>query len=79
VGGLLPPPDQRERAYPDAVEEILTFLGAQCVEFAAELEGGADSRQLLWSRVMTASLIDLVLFRLYDLSREERERIQCLD
>jgi hypothetical protein len=82
IGGLLPSDSVRGpevREYPDAVEEILTFLGERCVEYSAQLEAGADSRQLLWARVMTASLLDLVLSRLYGLSPEEHERIECLE
>ena len=62
--------------HPDAVEEILTFLGDRYESITAELENGADSRRLVWARAMTAHLIDLVLFRLYRLSPAEQERLE---
>lgn len=67
------------RAFPEAVEEILTFLGERCAEFSAELEAGADSQRVLWARAMTLRLLDLVLYRLYRLSASEREAVEALD
>lgn len=62
------------RPHPDAVEEILTFLGERYAETTAELEAGADSQKLVWARAMTARLVDLVLYRLYRVSPAEQER-----
>jgi hypothetical protein len=61
---------------PDVVEEVLLFLGERYSFLTAELEGGADSQRVVWARAMTAHLTDLVLYRLYALSPEERERIE---
>jgi hypothetical protein len=66
------------RPHPDAVEEILTFLGARYSAFSTELEAGADSERLVWARAMTARLIDLVLYRLYRLSPAEREAVESV-
>jgi hypothetical protein len=63
------------RAYPEVVESILTFLGERLASFTADLEGGADSQQVVWARAMTADLIDLVLYRLYRLSPAERDHV----
>jgi hypothetical protein len=63
------------RPHPDAVEEILAFLGERYALTTAELENGIDSRRVVWARAMTARLIDLVLYRLYRLTPAERERL----
>jgi len=65
--------------HPDAVEEILTFLGERYAEATAELEGGADSQDVVWARLMTRHLIDLSLFRLYRLGRAEQEMLEARD
>ncbi|HEU0013423.1 MAG TPA: hypothetical protein VFQ45_07050 [Longimicrobium sp.] len=65
------------RPHPDAVEEILSFLGERFAEATAELEAGADSQKLVWARAMTSRLVDLVLYRLYRLSPAERERLEA--
>jgi hypothetical protein len=67
------------RPHPDAVEEILGFLGERFAEATAELEAGADSQRLVWARHMTARLIDLVLYRLYRLTPAEQERLESAD
>lgn len=67
----------RARPHPDAVEAILTFLGERHAACAAELEAGADSERLVWARLMTAHLVDLVLYRLYGLSPAEREEVEA--
>ncbi|MEX2571564.1 MAG: hypothetical protein WD737_09660 [Gemmatimonadota bacterium] len=64
------------RPHPDVVEEILLFLGERYAEATAGLEQGADSENLVWARVMTAQLIDLVLYRLYGLTGAEREALE---
>ncbi len=64
------------RPHPDAVEEILAFLGERHAAFRAELEQGIDSQKVVWARAMTGHLIDLVLYRLYGLSPAERERLE---
>ncbi len=64
------------RPHPDAVEEILTFLGEQYADLSVRIENGADSDRLVWNRAMTSALIDLVLYRLYRLSPAEREEIE---
>ncbi|HEU0052317.1 MAG TPA: hypothetical protein VFQ39_04025 [Longimicrobium sp.] len=69
--GPLPP-----RPHPDAVEEILLFLGERHAACAAELEAGADSQKLVWARLMTSHLVDLVLYRLYRLSAAEQEYLE---
>lgn len=66
------------RPHPDAVEEILTFLGERWATYTAEVEAGADSERLVWARAMTAELIDLVLYRLYHVSRTEREQVDAV-
>lgn len=63
-------------AHPEIVEQILAFLGSRYVEVTSDLEQGADSERLVWARSMTAHLIDLVLYRLYALSRSEREALE---
>lgn len=63
------------RPHPDAVEEILTFLGERFAEMTSELENGIDSQKVVWARAMTVRLTDLVLYRLYRLSAGERERL----
>lgn len=60
----------------DAVECILGFLGQRYAALTADLETGSDSRAVVWARAMTSHLIDLVLYRLYDLSAPERERVE---
>ncbi|HEX7243568.1 MAG TPA: hypothetical protein VF263_25000 [Longimicrobiaceae bacterium] len=64
------------RPHPDAVEEILTFLGERHAALSADLEAGADSQRVVWARAMTGQLIDLVLYRLYRLSPADRERVE---
>jgi hypothetical protein len=64
------------RPHPEVVEEVLLFLGERYAEQTAELTGGADSQKLVWARAMTAQLIDLVLYRLYQLSPAEREELE---
>jgi hypothetical protein len=79
IDGLLPKGAAAERARPAAVEEILAFLGEQFVRFSAALEGGIDSGRVVWARLMTARLIDLVLYRLYALSPAQREQLELID
>lgn len=83
VGGLLFEPSPRvpglpSRALPDVVEDILTCLGERCAALTAELESGADSQKVLHARAMTLRLIDLVLYRLYRLTPQEREEVEHL-
>jgi hypothetical protein len=59
--------------HPDAVEEILTFLGERFAEASADLEGGCDSQKVVWARLMARQLIDLVLCRLYRLGPAEQD------
>lgn len=65
--------------HPDAVEEILTFLGERYAEATCDLEGGIDSQKVVWARLMTRQLTDLVLYRLYGLSRAEQEELELRD
>lgn len=65
------------RPHPDAVEEILGFLGERYAELTVEMEAGADSQRVVWARAMTARLIDLVLYRLYRLSPAEQEQLEA--
>jgi len=65
------------RPHPDAVEEILGFLGERYAALTAELEAGADSQRVVWARAMTARLIDLVLYRLYRLTPAEQEQLEA--
>jgi len=62
---------------PEVVEEILRFLAERHIAATEELGRGADSENLVWARAMTGRLIDLVLYRLYGLSREEREVLEA--
>jgi hypothetical protein len=55
------------------VEEILLFLSEHYLRFTVDLAEGADSQRVVWARAMTARLIDLVLYRLFQLTREEYE------
>lgn len=66
------------RPHPDVVEAILAFLAERYTVLTAELEAGADSERVVWARAMTARLIDLVLYRLYELTPAEQERIDEL-
>jgi hypothetical protein len=59
--------------HPDAVEEILTFLGERYSEATVDLENGCDSQKVVWARLMARQLIDLVLCRLYRLGSAEQE------
>jgi hypothetical protein len=82
VDALLPPPDDFPRSpsltpRPEVVEEILCFLAERQVTATEELGRGADSQDLVWARAMTGHLIDLALYRLYGLSREEREVLEA--
>jgi hypothetical protein len=84
VDGLLPDRTsaasaEGPRSYPDAVEEILTFLGAEGAALTAELRAGADSQKVIWARAMTLRLIDLVLYRLYRLTAEDQELIESAE
>jgi hypothetical protein len=63
------------RPHPDAVEEILAFLGERHADLCGRIENGADSQKLVWARAMTGRLVDLVLHRLYRLTPAERERL----
>ena len=62
--------------HPDAVEEILSFLGERYAEASADLENGCDSQKVVWARLMARQLIDLVLCRLYRLSAAEQEMLE---
>ena len=62
---------------PEAVEEVLTFLGERYAEATADLEAGADSQKVVWARMMTRHLIDLVLYRLYRLGPAEQEALDA--
>jgi len=65
------------RPHPDAVEEILTMLGDKYLDLTAYVESGADSQKLVYARVMTGRLIDLVLYRLYALDAREIDRLEA--
>ena len=76
VDGLLPNESRAgSRPHPDVVEEILIFLSEHFLRFTVDLESGADSQRLVWARAMTARLIDLVLYRLHQLTPEECEAL----
>lgn len=76
VDGLIPQaPAPGRRSHPEVVEEILAFLTEQYLRFTVELEAGADSQRVVWARAMTSRLIDLVLYRLHQLSPDEREQV----
>jgi hypothetical protein len=84
MDGLLFLPSPRvpglpSRSYPDVVEDVLTFLGERAAAYTAELEAGIDSQKVLYARAMTLRLVDLVLYRLYRLSAEEREKVEAFD
>jgi hypothetical protein len=76
VDGLLPHDAAAGNPHPDVVGEILLFLADHYLRFTAELEAGADSQRIVWARAMTGRLIDLVLYRLYQLSSEECETLE---
>ena len=80
VGGLLVdrthPGAPAPRPHPDAVEEILGFLGERFAAATHELENGIDSQKVVWARQMTLHLIDLVLYRLYRLTPHEVEALE---
>jgi hypothetical protein len=77
VNGLLATGHPDARPHPDAVEEILGFLAERFAGCTQELENGADSQKLVWARQMTAHLLDLVLYRLYQLSPHEVEQLEA--
>jgi hypothetical protein len=62
--------------HPDAVVEILNFLGERYAEASADLENGCDSQKVVWARLMARQLIDLVLCRLYRLSAADQEMLE---
>lgn len=62
--------------HPDAVEEILTFLGERYAEASADLESGCDSQKVVWARLMARHLVDLVLCRLYRVDPGEQELME---
>jgi hypothetical protein len=64
------------RAHPDAVEDILAFLGERAAELTAELRSGADSQKVVWARSMTLRLIDLVLYRLHEVGTDDQELLE---
>jgi hypothetical protein len=77
VDGLLPNESRADAPpHPDVVEEILLFLSERFLRFTVDLEEGADSQRVVWARAMTARLIDLVLFRLFQLTRAECEAME---
>lgn len=63
--------------HPDIVENILVFLADQHATMVEKIGRGADSGNLVRARAMTAELIDLVLYRLYGLTRDEREELEA--
>jgi len=67
------------RPHPDAVEEILTFVAERYAAATRELEAGIDSQKVVWARMMSSELVDLVLYRLYRLSPEEVEALEDRD
>ena len=67
------------RRHADVVEEVLAFLGCRYTEFTTRLAQGVDSERVVWSRALTARLIDLVLFRLYQLTPAEREELERVE
>ena len=76
VDGLLPRQSNLGHyPHPDVVEQILIFLAEEYLTLTNELEGGADSQRLVWARAMTARLIDLVLYRLHQITPEESEAL----
>jgi hypothetical protein len=79
-GLLVEPPDSGSQPpccpHPDAVEEVLTFLGERYAEYTLDLESGIDSQKVVWARLMTHHLVDLVLARLYRLDRAEQEMLE---
>jgi hypothetical protein len=84
VEGLLFQPSPRvpglpSRTYPDVVEDVLTFLGERAAVLTAELEAGADSQNVVYARAMTLRLVDLVMYRLYRLTPDEREKVETFD
>jgi hypothetical protein len=62
--------------HPDAVEEILVFLGERYAEATADLENGCDSQKVVWARLMARHLVDLVLCRLYRIDAAEQELLE---
>jgi hypothetical protein len=81
VDGLLVdrvPADSRAPAapHPDAVEEILLFLGERYAEATSDLESGCDSQKVVWARLMARHLVDLVLCRLYRVDSAEQELVE---
>ena len=82
VDGLLLHPEnalgpEGSGPHPEVVEEILLFLAERQARATEDLGRGADSENLVWARAMTAHLIDLVLYRLYGVTEEEREELEA--
>ncbi len=61
---------------PEAIEAILHFLAERLAIATSKLERGADDESLVWARVLTSHLIDLVLYRLYRVTSEEAEALE---
>ena len=64
----LSPADPR----PEVVEDVLAYLDGRILEVAA----GSDPESPSWELAMTRRLVDLVLYRLYDLSPEQVTRVE---
>jgi len=75
-GGTQSAPRAEIRAHPDAVEDILGFLGERAAELTVSLRSGADSQKVVWARSMTLRLIDLVLYRLHQVGTDDQERLE---
>jgi len=63
--------------HPEVVEEILAFLAERYDRVTEDLGRGADSENLVWARALTAHVIDLILYRLYGVTHDEREELEA--
>lgn len=62
----------------EVVSDILRFLALRVLELEGTGEAGPDeTRQARAELAMTSRLIDLVMYRLYDLAPEEIERLEA--
>ncbi len=61
---------------PEVVEEVLGFLASRLIALDDGDTDGDDPERTEWERTVTSRLLDLVLFRYYDLRVKEVELVE---
>lgn len=62
---------------PEVVEEVLRFLASRLVALVdGDVDGDHEAARIEWERKVTSRLLDLVLFRFYDLRVKEVELVE---